>query len=167
MLNKKFSRFPIVNVGIVCLVSILGTNALNLTFASPAAACGGWFNACPPKPEKPPDVDLNLPNFEGRNIASCVFYRGDSIVDTSTGGNFDNQVLNCSQVARDRISNSYCKKKGFSSAKYWEVYDGNSSTRRKSWLLYIDDRFSRIKVGKGTWKGQPADNYFSRIDCNN
>ena len=165
MLNKKFSRFPIVNVGIVCLVSILGTNALSLTFASPAAACGGWLNACPPKrPEIPPTVDLNLPNFDGRNIASCVFYR-DSVVDTSTGG--QGQILDCSRTSRNRISNSYCYKKGFSSAKYCKVYDGNSSTRRKSWLLYLNGGSSNIMVSKGTWRSQPADNYFSRIDCNN
>lgn len=169
MPNKKFSRFPFANVGIVCLLSGIGFNALNLTIAAPAVAGCGFLglNKCPPKQVEPPSgyqVDLNLPNFDGKNVASCLFHNPD-FVDTATGGG--EKVLSCSQTARDRISNSYCYKKGFSSAKYWKVYDGNSSTRRQTWLLYLVGNSYKIMESKGTWYNQPADSYFTRIDCNN
>jgi len=159
MSNKKFSRFSIVSVGIVYLVSIvsiLGINALNLIFASPAA------------PESPPDVDLNLPNYKGRNIASCAFYP-DTVVDTSTGE--VGQKLDCSERISNMIANGYCSWKGFSSAKYWTVYDGDSSTRRKSWIINFDQEPGMAlitgRVSQGESEPYLADSYFNRIDCNN
>ena len=145
MSNQRKSKVGI-NVGIVCLVSILGTNALNLTFPSPAAACGGWLNACPPKrPTLVRNSDPNLPNFQGRNIDGCAHeYR------YIAEGLDRPEITLCSQEVRDMIADAFCRQQGMSRATTWNVREDSWENRRPTWKLLLSKPVpGKYKVVKG------------------
>ncbi|MBS3029755.1 MAG: hypothetical protein HCA25_22585 [Dolichospermum sp. DET50] len=163
---KKFSTLILVS----CLVS-----GLSLSFSKSAQAGffsnqvhsirDGFRNVAPPSMPEPPSgykSNLNLPNFDNRNVGSCAYYYSN-VVDTSNGGT--SNVLSCSEKARDIIANSYCNKKGSSGSSYWKILDGDRSTRVQAWILSLTDSPNSVNSKPKVWTSQPADSYFTQINC--